>query len=30
MSDLDGYFWVYICDDWVDGWVLVKKEAKNQ
>lgn len=20
------YFWVYICDDWVDGWVPVKRE----
>jgi len=30
MADFEGYFWVYLCDDWVDGWVLVKKEAKTQ
>ena len=21
----EGWFWVYLCDDWVDGPVLVKK-----
>jgi len=26
MNTPDGYFWVYLAEDWIDGWVLVKKE----
>lgn len=29
MAELDGYFWVYLCDDWCDGWVLVPKKPKE-
>jgi len=29
LSAPDGWFWVYLCDDWVDGWVLVKKEEED-
>ena len=24
MSTPDGWFWVYLCDDWNRGWILVK------
>jgi hypothetical protein len=23
------YFWVYICDDWIDGWIPVPKKDKE-
>ena len=29
MADFEGYFWVYLCDEYVDGWVLVKKEVQR-
>jgi len=25
----EDWFWVYLCDDWCRGWVLVKKEEED-